>query len=109
LLDVDTVDGDVFNADVFEQDVVDVSSGVLVGLDACAVLGVQDDGVAEDHVCYVVVGLAAYRSNGEAVAAVAVHVVDDDVVATGDGYAIVLVDDDAVADFGVVGGCKIEA
>lgn len=38
-------------------------------------------------------------------AAIAVHVVDDNVVAAGDGYAVVLVDDDAITDFGIVGGC----
>lgn len=35
-------------------------------------------------------------------AAVAVHVIDRDVVAACYGYAVVLVDDDAVADYGVV-------
>lgn len=36
-------------------------------------------------------------------AAVAIHVVNDDVVSAGNSYAVVLVDDDAVADLGVVG------
>jgi len=43
------------------------------------------------------------------VAAVAVHVVDEDVVAAGDGDAIILVDDNAVTNFGVIGGREIEA
>ena len=42
-------------------------------------------------------------------AAVAVHVVHDDVVSAGDSYAVVLVDDHAVADLGVVGSCQVEA
>lgn len=55
LLNVDTVGGDVFNADVFKQDVLDVSGGVLVGLDTGTVLGVEDNRVGEDYVVYVVV------------------------------------------------------
>jgi hypothetical protein len=43
------------------------------------------------------------------VAAIAIHVVDLYVVATGDGYAIVLVYDDAVAYCGVVRGCQTKA
>lgn len=42
-------------------------------------------------------------------AAVAVHVVDNNVVAACDGYTIILVDYDAVTDIGVVGRRKIEA
>jgi hypothetical protein len=38
-------------------------------------------------------------------AAVAVHVVHNDVVAAGNGYAVVLVDDDTVTDLGIVCGC----
>lgn len=41
-------------------------------------------------------------------AAIAVHVVYNDVVTTSNRYAIVLVDDYAVADFSVVSGSKIE-
>lgn len=41
-------------------------------------------------------------------AAVAVHVVNDDVVAAGDGDAVVLVNDDAIANFGIVGGTKVK-
>ena len=103
LLDIDAVDGDVLHPNVLEQDVVDVPRGVLVCLDARAVLGVQDDRVAEDHVGYVVVRFAAHRTDRQAVAAVAVHVVDEDVVAAGDGDAVVLVDDNTVVHRGVVG------
>lgn len=60
LLDIDTVDGDVLDAYVFEKNVVDVASGVLVGFDAGAVLGVQDNRVAEYHVGHVVVRLATH-------------------------------------------------
>lgn len=42
-------------------------------------------------------------------AASAVHVVDEDVIATGYGDAVVLVDHDTVANFRVVRACKIEA
>lgn len=109
LLDVDSVDRDVLNADVLEQDVVNVAGGVLVGLDAGTVLGVQDNRVAEDDVGDVVVRLAANRTNGKTVTAIAVHVIHYDVVTARDRNAVILVDDDAVANFGVVGGGKIEA
>lgn len=55
LLDVDAVNRDVLYPDVLKQDVVDVSGSVLVRLDARTVLGVQNNGVAEDHVGHVVV------------------------------------------------------
>lgn len=42
-------------------------------------------------------------------AAVAVHVVNNDVVAACDGYAVVLVDHDAVANLSVIGRSKIKA
>lgn len=41
-------------------------------------------------------------------AAIAVHVVDDNIVTAGYGNAIILVDDYAVANLGIVGGGKIE-
>jgi hypothetical protein len=43
------------------------------------------------------------------VTAVAVHVRDEDVVAAGHGDTVVLVDNNAVADGGVVRACEIEA
>lgn len=109
LLDVDSIDRDVLNTNVFKQDVVDVAGGVLVGLDAGTVLGVQDNRVAEDDVCDVVVRLAADRTNRETMTTVAVHVVHNDIVAAGDSDAVILVDDYAVANFGVVGGGKVKA
>ena len=109
LLDVDTVNRNVLYTDVLEKDVVNVSSGVLISLDARTVLGVQNDRVAEHHVGDVVVRLAADRANGEPVAAITVHVVDHDVVTAGDGDTVVLVDDNAVANLSVVGRGKVEA
>lgn len=38
LLNVNTVDGDILNADILEQDIVDEAGGVLVSLDAGAIL-----------------------------------------------------------------------
>jgi hypothetical protein len=109
LLDVDSIDRDVLNTNVLKQDVVDVAGGVLVGLDAGTVLGVQDNRVAEDDVCDVVVRLAADRTNGKAMTTVAVHVVHDDVVTAGDRNTVILVDDYAVANFRVVSRGKVEA
>jgi L-asparaginase II len=43
------------------------------------------------------------------VAAVAVHVIDDDVVTTSHCHAVVLVDDDAVANFSVTGSSEVKA
>jgi hypothetical protein len=43
------------------------------------------------------------------VAAVAVHVVDNDVVAASDSNAVVLVDDSAVTNLGVVASTQVEA
>ena len=102
MLDVDTVNRDVLHANVFEENVRDEAGGVGVTLDARAIFGVQHDGVLEGDVGHIVEGLAADGADGEAVAAIAVHVVDHDVVAACHGYAVVLVDDDAVADYGVV-------
>lgn len=42
-------------------------------------------------------------------AAVAVHVVDDDVVTASNCDTVILVDDYAIAHFGVVGRCKVKA
>lgn len=42
-------------------------------------------------------------------AAVAVHVVYEDVVSAGYGDTVVLVDDDAVTDLGIVGRSEVEA
>jgi hypothetical protein len=41
-------------------------------------------------------------------AAIAVHVVDDDVIAAGHGDAVILVEDDAVANLSVIGSSQIE-
>lgn len=41
--------------------------------------------------------------------AVTVHVIDNNVVPAGDGNAVVLVDDNAIADFRVICGRQIKA
>ena len=109
LLNVDSIDRDVLDADVLEQDIVDIAGGILVGLNAGTVLSVQDNGVAENDVRDVVVRLAADRANGKAMTTIAVHVVHNYVVTASDRNAVVLVDDYAIANFGVVGGGKVEA
>jgi len=55
LLDIDSVDGNVLHADVLKQNVGNEASGVGVRLDSSSVLGVQNDGVGEGDVGYVVV------------------------------------------------------
>jgi hypothetical protein len=109
LLDVDTVDRNILHADVLEKNVGDEAGGVGVALDARAVFGVQHNRVLEGDVGHVVERLTTDGTDGQAVAAVAVHVVDHDVVAASHRYAIVLVDDDAVADYGVVRSPNTEA
>lgn len=106
LLNVNSVDRDVLYPDVFVEDVVDVTGRVLVGLDTYAVLGIQDYRVAENHVGHIVVRLAAHRADGKTVTTVAVHIVDKNVVSTGDSYAVILVDYDAVAHYSVVCRCQ---
>lgn len=76
LLDIDAVDRDVLYSDILKQNVVDVSGSVLVRLDTRTVLCVQNNGVAKDHVGHVVVRFATYRSDRQAMATIAVHVVD---------------------------------
>jgi hypothetical protein len=53
--------------------------------------------------------LSAHRADGEAMASVAVHVVDDNVVSASNSYAVVLVDNNRIAELGVVGWCQVEA
>jgi hypothetical protein len=55
LLDIDAIYGDILDADILKQDVGDEARSVFVCLDARAVFGVEDDGVCEGYVCYVVV------------------------------------------------------
>jgi hypothetical protein len=55
LLNVDAVLRYIRNANVFVKDVRYEAGSVGVALDACAVLGVEDDGVGERNVCDVVV------------------------------------------------------
>jgi hypothetical protein len=43
------------------------------------------------------------------VTAVAIHVVDDDIVAAGHGNAVILVEDDAVTNLSVIGSSQVEA
>jgi len=47
LLDVNSVDGDVFNANVLVVDVGDETGGVGIRLDAGSVFGVQNNRVCE--------------------------------------------------------------
>jgi hypothetical protein len=83
LLNVDAVNIYIRDAYVLEKNVRYEACGVGVAFDACAVLGVQYDGVGEGDVGDVVVRLSAHGANRKAVAAVAVHVVDVDIVTAG--------------------------
>lgn len=109
LLDINTIYRDILNADVLKQDVVDRAGGVLVGLNAGTVFRIQYDRIAENHVGYVIVGLSTDRTDGQAVTAVAVHVVDNNVVTTSDCYTVILVDNDTVANLGIIGRGEIKA
>jgi hypothetical protein len=83
LLNVDAVDIYIRDVYVLEENVRYEACGVGVAFDACAVLGVQYDGVGKGDVGDVVVRLSADRADREPVAAVAVHVVDVDIVTAG--------------------------
>lgn len=108
LLHVDTIDVDVADGDVAVHNVVDVAGGVGVGLDAEAVLRVEDDRVGEGDVGHIVVALSAHRSDAQTVAAVAVHVIHPYVVPARHSNTVVLVDNHAVA-YGEVGrGADVE-
>lgn len=80
LLDKDAVLGDTREGDVRVGDLVDLAGGVLHGLDANAVGGVDDLGVEELYVVDDVVVAATDTADGETVAAVAVTVLEDDVL-----------------------------
>lgn len=80
LLNEDAVLGDLGEGDVGVGDLVDLAGGVLHGLDADAVGGVGDLGVEELHVVDDVVVAAADTADGETVSAVAVTVLEDDVL-----------------------------
>lgn len=102
LLNINTIDRDVLYADVLKQDIRYEPSCIRVSFDPCAVLRIENHGIGERDVGHVVVGFSANGSDGQAVTAVAIHVIDKDVIATGDSDAIVLVDHCAVADLGVI-------
>jgi hypothetical protein len=109
LLDVEAIVGDAAHGDVLVGDVVDLARRVGVALDAAAVARVDEHAVAKGYTVDEVVGLAADGADGEAVPAVAVHVVDEHVGAARDGHAVILVDDLGVLDGDAVTAADAEA
>jgi hypothetical protein len=75
-----------------------VPGSVIDGLDANAVLGVDNLAADESHVLHGVIVAAADRADREAVPATAVEVADPDIRARVNGDAVVLVVDLAVLD-----------
>lgn len=71
--------------------VTNLASGISVGLDAAAVLAVNNLGIGEGDAVDGVVALATDGADGETVATVAVEVVDDDGATASDGDTVILV------------------
>lgn len=108
LLNVNTVIGYFGEGNVAVDNVGDAASSVRVGLDAAAVLGVDDNRVREGDISDNVVRLATNRSDAETVATRAIHVVNSDVAARGDCDTVVLVVYSAVGQDHVVCRRNIE-
>lgn len=126
-MNIDAVDRDVGDLYVLVCDAVSKVSGryqgqaecldslrnitrsIAVCLDPSPVLAVKNLRVLEQDVRHVVVALPADTANAEAMAAVAVHPGDRDMIATSDGYAVVLVQHRAVPQDSVVACADVKA
>jgi hypothetical protein len=108
LLDDNTVLGDTLEGDVLEPDAGDGASRAVDGLDARAVLRVDDLGVGDGDVVDGVVFATADGADGETMATVAVAVGEDDVLAGVDSQAVVLVVDGGAVDGDVGAGADVK-
>lgn len=108
LLDQDAVLVDALEGDVLVGDVADLAGGVLLGLDADAVVRVLDRALREGHARDGVVLAASDRADAETVAAGAETRVELDVGARVDGNTVVLVVDLGAVDVDLVGGANVE-
>lgn len=81
LLDINSISTDILDLDIAIGDACDISGGLSITLDPRAIRIVDNNAVLKEDVGDVVVGFPAYAADGEAVAAVTVHVADADVIA----------------------------
>lgn len=80
LFDDDSIIGDVGQLDVGVRDLRDGAGGTVDGFNANAILGVGDAGVLDSYVLDGVIVAAAYRADGETVAAGTSAVGEEDVL-----------------------------
>lgn len=68
-----------------------VASRARIGLDPCTILTVQHFAVLEQDIRNIVVALATNGPDRETVAAITIHVFNCDIVTTGNGDTVVLI------------------
>jgi hypothetical protein len=125
-LDVDAIDRDTAEFYVAVGDILNEASSIEVGLDAGAVLGVDDRIVSElgGRVSYqtaskilstyknvrdIVITFTTYRPNAQSMASVTIHVGHCDIIATGNSHTIILIVYKIISNYRIIGGAHIES